>query len=205
MKLYLATGNRHKLTEVVAILTEVEPSIEIVGADAVGGMPEVDENAEDFAGNARLKARALKSMVPSGAYVLADDSGLCVGRLDGDPGVRSSRYAGAKATDDENTARLLEALRDVAPADRGAHFRCVMVLIEPDGSEHVFTGRCDGRINAGRSGVGGFGYDPVFRADGCAVSFAALSEEEKNRISHRSDALLRLADWMRRKQALGKD
>ncbi len=205
MKLYFATGNRHKLIEVVAILTAVESSIEIVGADAVGGMPEVEENAEDFAGNARLKARALKSMVPSGAYVLADDSGLCVDRLDGAPGVRSSRYAGAKATDDENTARLLEALRDVAPADRAAHFKCVMVLIAPDGSEHVFAGRCDGRINTGRSGVGGFGYDPVFQADGYTVSFAALTEEEKNRISHRSDALVRLADWVRRKQAPGKD
>lgn len=196
MKLYLATGNRHKLTEVRAILSGSLTGIEVIGADAVGGMPEVDENAGDFCGNARIKARALKTLVPQGAMVLADDSGLCVDALDGAPGVRSSRFAGESATDAMNTALLLKRMAGIPLDQRSAHFRCVIVLIEPDGSEHAFDGRCAGRINLARSGDGGFGYDPVFQPDGYEMSFAVLPEKEKNRISHRSAALKQMAAWM---------
>lgn len=199
MKLYLATGNRHKLDEVRAILSGTLAEIEVQGADAVGGMPEVDESAPDFQGNARIKAHALKRQVPENAMVLADDSGLCVDCLGGAPGVRSSRFAGEDATDSANTELLLERMAEIPLELRSAHFRCVMVLVEPDGTEQVFDGRCAGRINLARSGDGGFGYDPVFQADGFEQSFAECPPDEKNRISHRSAALLQLADWMRGK------
>lgn len=196
MKLYLATGNPHKLTEVRAILSGALTDIEVIGADSVGGMPEVDESAEDFRGNALIKARALRKQVPEGAMVVADDSGLCVDCLDGAPGVRSSRYAGEGATDTTNTDLLLERMSGIPLEQRSAHFRCVIVLIEPDGSEHAFDGRCAGRINLDRSGDGGFGYDPVFQPDGYKSSFAVLPEDEKNRISHRSTALKQMGEWM---------
>lgn len=196
MRLYLATGNRHKLTEVSAILAASAPGIEVLGADTVGGMPHVEENAGDFRGNALIKAKALRNRVPADGMVLADDSGLCVDCLGGDPGVRSSRFAGENATDEENTALLLERMKQVPLDKRSAHFRCVIVLIEPDGTEHAFDERCGGRINLDPSGHGGFGYDPVFQPDGHGESFAVLSKDVKNGISHRSVALKQLAEWM---------
>jgi XTP/dITP diphosphohydrolase len=158
-------------------------------------MPHAEENADDFQGNARIKAMALRDLVPAEAMVLADDSGLCVDSLDGDPGVRSSRFAGDDATDDQNTSLLLKRMADVPLEQRAAHFRCVLVLLEADGAEHVFDGRCQGRINFERTGDGGFGYDPVFQPEGYDASFAVLPAETKNRISHRFAALRQLTLW----------
>jgi XTP/dITP diphosphohydrolase len=196
MRFYLATGNPHKLEEFEAILSTVGPDIEVEGADAVGGLPPVEENAGCFVGNARIKARALKSRVPTGGTVLADDSGLCVDFLDGAPGVYSSRFAGRGASDEANIRLLLDRLEGVPPEERIAHFRCVIVLLEPDGGERVFDGRCHGRISVGASGKGGFGYDPVFIPSGYEMSFAELPAVEKNRISHRAAALSLLAEWI---------
>ena len=196
MRFFLATGNRHKLEEVVAILSAVRPDIRIEGAEAMGGMPTVDENGASFLDNARIKARALEQRVPEGGSVLADDSGLCVDFLGGAPGVYSSRYSGLEASDEANTRLLLDRLKDVPAEQRTAHFRCVIVLLEPGGEERVFDGRCHGRISVEPSGKGGFGYDPVFVPSGHEISFAQLPVVEKNRISHRAIALRKLAAWL---------
>jgi len=196
MKFYLATGNRHKLEESLAILSAANPDIRVEGADSVGGMPDVEENAVNFVENARTKARALKRRVPDGAAVFADDSGLCVDFLDGDPGVFSSRYAGTGASDEANIRLLLNRLSGVPLAERTAHFRCVVVLLESGGGEKVFDGRCPGRIAIEATGRGGFGYDPIFLPSDFDVTFAELPAAEKNRVSHRACALRLLANWL---------
>ena len=178
--LVVATHNKNKLREIREIL----PGWEITGEDSGA-----EETAETFAGNALIKARAVAARHP-GAWVLADDSGLEVDALGGAPGVRSSRYAGREGDTPANNALLLKNLAGVA--NRGAHFTCVIALVAPDGAERLFEGRCAGRIAEEPSGDGGFGYDPLFVPDGCDKSFAALSAEEKNAISHRGRALAAL-------------
>ena len=118
---------------------------------------------------------------------MADDSGLEVVALGGEPGVRSARYAGEPSNTPANNALLLKNLEGVV--DRRANFTCCVALVDPDGGEHVLTGRCYGTIACEASGVGGFGYDPLFIPDGYAKSFAELSADEKNAISHRGRAL----------------
>lgn len=192
--LYLATGNAHKLDELQQILGTI-PGLTVLGADALGGMPQVEENAPDFVGNARLKAQALLPRLAAQhtpakdhrTYILADDSGLAVDALDGAPGVKSARYAGNKATAADNNTKLLEALASTPPTRRSARFVCVFVLLTPD-SEHTFRGECPGRIALLPSGRGGFGYDPLFIPDGHTRSFADLGEDIKNQISHRAHA-----------------
>ena len=141
---------------------------------------------ETFAGNARLKARALAARHP-GAWILADDSGLEVAALGGAPGVRSARYAGRDGDTLANNALLLKNLKGVS--DRTARFTCAIVLIDPEGREHVVEGHCPGRILESPAGAGGFGYDPLFVPDGRDRTFAELPPEEKNAISHRGRAL----------------
>ena len=196
MKFFLATGNSHKLEECVAILSAAGPDIQVEGADSVGGMPLVDENAVSFVENARTKARALERLVPDGGSIFADDSGLCVNFLDGEPGVYSSRYAGTGASDEANIRLLLNRLRDVPIGERMAHFRCVIVLLESEGRERVFDGRCHGQIAVEATGRFGFGYDPIFVPSGYDVTMAELTTAEKNRISHRAAALRSMADWL---------
>lgn len=178
MKLFVATHNAHKLREIAQIL----PAFEILSDDPEG----VEENAPDFAGNALLKVRAIAAR-HAGAWCLADDSGLEVEALGGAPGVRSARYAGEPSDTAANNALLLQKLAGVA--NRRAHFTCAMALVAPDGREQVVTGRCFGRIAETPSGSAGFGYDPLFIPDGHTVSFADLSADEKNAISHRGRAL----------------
>ena len=178
MKLYVATHNAHKIREISQIL----PDFEILADDPEG----VEENAPDFAGNALIKVRAIASRHP-GAWCLADDSGLEVAALGGAPGVRSARYAGEPADTAKNNALLLANL--VGKADRRANFTCTVALVSPDGVEHVVAGKCFGRIAEAPSGCAGFGYDPLFIPDGHAVSFAELTAEAKNAISHRGRAL----------------
>lgn len=178
MKLFVATHNQHKIREISQIL----PDFEILPDDPEG----VEENAPDFAGNALIKVRAIASRHP-GAWCMADDSGLEVAALGGEPGVRSARYAGEPANTPNNNALLLKNLTGVA--DRRANFTCAIALIDPAGAEHVVEGRCFGRIAETPSGAAGFGYDPLFVPDGYDVSFADLSAEAKNAISHRGRAL----------------
>ena len=178
MKLFVATHNQHKIREISQIL----PDFEILPDYPEG----VEENAPDFAGNALIKVRAIASRHP-GAWCMADDSGLEVAALGGEPGVRSARYAGEPANTPNNNALLLKNLTGVA--DRRANFTCAIALIDPVGAEHVVEGRCFGRIAETPSGAAGFGYDPLFVPDGYDVSFADLSAEAKNAISHRGRAL----------------
>lgn len=178
MKLHVATHNAHKLREISQIL----PGFEILPDDPQG----VEETAPDFAGNALIKVRAIASR-HRGEWCMADDSGLEVNALGGAPGVRSARYAGESCDTPANNALLL---RNLAGADdRRANFACAVALVDPSGSEHVVVGRCFGRISETPSGTAGFGYDPLFVPDGYDRSFAELTADEKNAISHRARAL----------------
>jgi XTP/dITP diphosphohydrolase len=196
MKLYLASGNAHKAREFQALADADALPVEIISAVAVGGMPPVAEDTGSFAGNARKKARTLKERLPAGGWALADDSGLCMDALDGAPGVESAYYAGPQASGAENLAKLVDVIREVPEERRTAHFTCVLVLVGPGGEEHVFEGRCDGKLRREPAGTGGFGYDPIFVPEGHTQSFAELPETVKNRISHRGRAWAALTDWL---------
>lgn len=177
-KLYVATHNAHKVREIAQIL----PEFDILPDNPEG----VEETAPDFAGNALIKVRAIAARHP-GAWCLADDSGLEVAALGGAPGVRSARYAGEPSDTQANNALLLKNLQGAA--DRRANFTCAIALVDPQGGEHIAEGRCFGHISEKPSGAAGFGYDPLFIPDGHTRSFADLSAEEKNEISHRGVAL----------------
>lgn len=197
--LFIATGNEHKVGELQACFAKAALSIEVFSARAAGGMPEVDENAGSFAGNARLKAEALAERLRARGqqgWVLADDSGLEVDALNGAPGVYSSRYAGPGAKDADNNHKLLEALRDFPPDQRQARFHCCLVLAGPAEGPLCFEGSCEGSILEQASGHHGFGYDPLFQPRGYDQSFASLGAEVKNKISHRAGALRAFLQWI---------
>ena len=178
MKLFVATHNQHKIREISQIL----PGFEIVPDDPEG----VEENAPDFAGNALIKVRAIAEK-HKGEWCMADDSGLEVKALGGAPGVHSARYAGEPSNTPANNALLLKNLEGVK--DRAARFTCCCALVDPSGEELVVHGHCPGHIAEKAAGVEGFGYDPLFIPNGYDKSFAELSAEEKNAISHRGRAL----------------
>ncbi len=184
----LASGNAHKVRE----LGEILPGIELEPLPAGVEMP--PETGETFAENALIKARAVRDA--TGAVVVADDSGIEVDALDGRPGVRSARYAGESASDGENLSRVLEEM-ERAGGDGRARYVCVIALIDVDGEEHLFEGRCEGRLTPRLRGTGGFGYDPAFVPDATGPddsrTAAELSPEEKNAISHRGEAARALA------------
>ena len=199
MKLYLASGNAHKAREFQALADRGGLPVEIILAATAGGMPPVAEDTGTFTGNARKKALALKAQLPPGAWALADDSGLSVDALGGAPGVESAYYAGPHASGAENLAKLVLAMRDVPDDRRAACFVCVLVLAGPDGEEHAFEGRCAGALRREPAGAGGFGYDPVFVPTGYNETFAELSGEVKNRLSHRGRAWAQLAAWLQQR------
>jgi len=178
MKLFVATHNQHKIREISQIL----PGFEIVSDDPEG----VEENAPDFAGNALVKVRAIAEK-HKGEWCMADDSGLEVKALGGAPGVHSARYAGEPSNTPANNALLLKNLEGVK--DRSARFTCCCALVDPSGEELVVHGHCPGHIAEKAAGVEGFGYDPLFIPNGHDKSFAELSAEEKNAVSHRGRAL----------------
>jgi len=186
-RVVLASANPRKVSELREILAA---SIDLVPRPPE--VPDVVEDADTFVGNARLKASALVAV--TGLASLADDSGLEVDALDGAPGVRSARYAGEDATDEENVAELLAALaHHYRAAERQARFRCVVVLQRPGGSEVVAEGTAEGHIAPAPAGSGGFGYDPVFVPDaGDGRTFGEMTQGEKHAISHRGRALASL-------------
>lgn len=196
-KLVLASANADKVAEIASILGRVLSNVDTVPRPA--SVPEVIEDADSLLGNARLKACALRDA--TGMAAVADDTGLFVDALDGAPGVYSARFAGPDATYADNCAELRRALALVGalePDQRGATFRTVALVAWPDGTETWAEGRLAGRIALGEQGSGGFGYDPLFiptEFDGHANdrSFAELSREIKNRISHRALAFAALA------------
>ena len=193
-RLVLASNNAKKLAELQRILTPLVPGIEVLGLADVADYPEPAETEPTFEGNALLKARAC--LAATGLPAVADDSGLCVDALNGMPGVLSARWSGVprrEGGDAANNRLLLSQLADVPDERRTARFVAVVALCAPDGSEHVVRGEMPGRILRAERGEGGFGYDPLFAADGHDVSTAELTVEEKDRISHRGQALALLA------------
>jgi XTP/dITP diphosphohydrolase len=195
----VATRSTHKLRELSELLEAA--GVDLVSLDDVGIADEVEETGATFEANARLKARAYARR--SGLPTLADDSGIEVEALGGGPGVRTRRYAGERATDGENNAKLLAALAGLPPERRGARYVCVLALARPEaagrrgGLPLVLTrGTCRGRIAAAPRGTGGFGYDPIFEPAAEPPGGRTLglySAAEKHAISHRARAARRMA------------
>lgn len=190
-KIVFATNNAHKLEEVQAILGD---SYRLATPRGCGVAEEIPEDQPTLEGNALQKARYIHTR--TGLDCFADDTGLEVDALGGAPGVRSARYAGEGHDFRANMDLLLQNMAGVPDGSRGARFRTVIALIL-DGKEYLFEGAIDGQITHRPAGEGGFGYDPVFRPDGYAVTFAQMSADEKNRISHRARAVARLAEFLK--------
>jgi XTP/dITP diphosphohydrolase len=188
--LVLATRNPHKVREVRRLLAPA--GIEVGGLPAVVELP--PEDGLTFAENALPKARA--AAAATGRAAIADDSGIEASALDGAPGVRSARYAGPDATDEENLSKLMRE----APVGSPLRYVCALAFVDPvTGEERVFYGECRGRLSGERRGLGGFGYDPAFIPDEDAQrrTMAELSDEEKDAISHRGRAVRAFAEWWR--------
>ncbi|OYT70692.1 MAG: non-canonical purine NTP pyrophosphatase, RdgB/HAM1 family [Chloracidobacterium sp. CP2_5A] len=189
--LIVATRNAGKLREFRDLLAAAS---EVVGLDAFPAVPPIAETGTTFEANALIKARAVRAV--TGGWVVADDSGLCVDALDGAPGLYSARYAGARASDAENIAKLLAALRDVPPARRTARFVCTLALVT-ETEEACFTGACHGALAQAPRGSAGFGYDPLFIPEGETRAFAEMTAAEKARHSHRARAAEALVSSLR--------
>ncbi len=193
MKIFLATENKGKVREIRKILAEVGVELITSGSE---GVPSLDYPPEDGAGfteNALIKARYAFSV--TGITSLADDSGIEVDFLGGAPGIYSARYAGLKATDDDNNDKLIRELSGVPADKRTARFRCVLALVG-DGISETFDGVFEGVIAEAPAGGGGFGYDPLFYLPDKGMTSAEIQAEEKNRISHRAKALALLKEWL---------
>lgn len=191
-KLLLATRNKGKIEEFRRILDEIAAGeIELVGLESFPDLHDVDETGSTFEENALLKAREMS--IAAGIPAIADDSGLCVDYLNGDPGIFSARWAGKHGDDKANTAKVLESLSGVPDEKRSAHFTCVAALALPDGRTHVEQAHFNGWILHAPVGDQGFGYDPIFRPEGFEISSAQMSAEEKDAISHRGKSLRAIA------------
>lgn len=191
-KLLLATRNLGKIEEFRRILDAIAPGeIDLVGLDQYPELHDVDEDGSTFEENALKKAREMA--LASGIPAIADDSGLCIDALNGDPGIFSARWAGNHGDDAANTAKVLQQLEGVPDEERSAHFTCVAALYLPDGRSHCVEARFDGWILHAPIGEFGFGYDPIFRPDGLQLSSAQMSAEEKDAISHRGKSLRAIA------------
>ncbi len=186
--LVLATRNPGKIREFRSLLSGFD--VEIKGLDEFGPIPKPIEDGSTFEENAYKKAHHTAKIL--GYPAMADDSGLVVLALGGDPGVHSARYAGEGASDEENNRKLLRALKGVS--DRKAAFECVLAIAVPQGPGLLYEGRCEGEISTSPQGGNGFGYDPVFWYPPEGKTFAQMSEEEKNRVSHRGRAMRELRD-----------
>ncbi|MDO5150743.1 MAG: XTP/dITP diphosphatase [Oscillospiraceae bacterium] len=194
MKVILASNNKHKLEEIRKITAPL--GYEVISQSEAGCNFDVEETGTTFEENAVLKAKAVyeKMKMP----VISDDSGLEVDYLNGAPGVYSHRYAGENATDADRCAKLLSELSGVEKEKRTARFVCVICFIDENGTETVIRGTCEGYIGTEPLGENGFGYDPVFMYGD--RSFAEISAEEKNSVSHRADALRKFSETITNKK-----
>jgi len=187
----IATNNAHKLQEFREIFSQFGAGrIQLLTPLGEGLSLDPEETADTYLGNARIKARAFHSARPD-LWILADDSGLEVDALNGGPGIRSARYH-ASAPNRDGCAALLDAMAGVPADNRAARFRAVIVLISPEGHEQIFEATCEGSIGFDKRGVGGFGFDPVFRIAADTRHMAELPSAEKHRISHRGRAAQQL-------------
>jgi len=193
MQFVLATRNTKKADELQRILADLAVDIELVTIEQFPDAPEVEETETTFVGNALLKARALSEF--TGLPAIADDSGLCVAALDGNPGVLSARWSGASENVDQaNLELVLKQMVDVPVSKREANFTCAAVAVFPDGTELVARGIMNGNLIDEPVGENGFGYDPIFVPSGFAKTSAQLLASEKDAISHRGKALVDLAN-----------
>jgi len=187
-KLIFATHNKNKLKEVRSLIPS---TIELLSLDDINLLEEIEETATTIEGNALLKAQTIYRQ--TGINCFADDSGLLVDALNGAPGVYSARYAGEHKSDSDNLEKLLKELSN--KEDRNAHFKTVMALII-NGQEYLFEGVINGTITKEKSGVNGFGYDPIFLPNGYTETFAEMSSDIKNVISHRAQAMKQLLEFI---------
>jgi XTP/dITP diphosphohydrolase len=184
-KLVLATGNLNKVAELKELLKDLE--LEIATIDQYPGLVMPEEDRPDLAGNAAKKAEAVSGF--TGEIALADDSGLEVEALGGRPGVHSARYSGEDGNYEANNRKLLCELEGLPKERRGARFACAIAIAVPGDKTYVVEEYCPGRIADSLRGEGGFGYDPLFIYEPAGVSFAEMSAEDKNKVSHRGQAL----------------
>lgn len=192
VEIVIATRNEDKLKE---IRTFFPDNIRVRSYHEFENFPEVVEDGSTLKANALIKGRQIHQF--TGLPALADDTGLEVMALGGEPGVRSSRYAGEGASYDDNVTKLLESMRGVPEEKRAALFRCVMAFVDGQ-SEIISEGICEGRILDSLAGNGGFGYDPVFFVPDLGVTFSQMSRETKNQVSHRGAALRRIVPQIRK-------
>ena len=194
-KLVMASNNRNKIREIEVFLHTLCPNdkdgnpFEILSLADIGYTDDIVEDGETFEDNALIKARTVAAL---GYIGIADDSGLCVDALNGEPGVYSARYAGGH-DDVENNRKILEKLKNVPAEKRSAHFVSVIACVFPDGRELIARGECPGTMLFDYRGNGGFGYDPLFLYEPMGKTFAEMNAEEKNSISHRARAMAKFA------------
>jgi XTP/dITP diphosphohydrolase len=194
LTIVLATTNRKKAEEMKRMFAGYD--ISFVTLNAFPGCPEVVEDGKTFRANALKKARAVSKF--TGLPTVADDSGLEVAALDGAPGVFSARYAGENANDSENVKKLLREMRPLTDSkDRGARFVCCIAFATPEGKYKTFTGYIKGIIGKGQKGFNGFGYDPVFYPEGHNKTFAEMTDQGKDRLSHRGRAMKKLYKYLK--------
>lgn len=192
MKILLASHNKGKIAELQALMYKISPEIEVLSMSDVGFFDEIVEDGDTFAANALIKSRTGAKM---GYITVADDSGLMVDALDGAPGVYSARYAGEECDNAKNNEKLLHALAGLPAEERGAKFVSVVACSFPDGREDIVVREeCPGTILTEYRGDGGFGYDPLFWYAPFSKTYAEMTAEEKNQISHRGMAMQKFAE-----------
>ena len=196
-RLLLATRNKGKIEEFHRILEEIAPGeIDLVGLDQFPDTHDVEETGKTFEENALLKASQICEV--TGLPAIADDSGLCVDALGGDPGIFSARWAGKHGDDEANLQKVLAQVKHVKGSDRSAYFICVAAIVLPDGTSHCEEGRFYGTLLDHPVGENGFGYDPIFQPQGLLISSAQMRAAEKDAISHRGKALRAIAPHVRK-------
>ena len=193
-KLILATSNKDKAREIAEILSDTPFVVTTMKEE--GFDPDIVEDGKTFEENALIKARTVHALV-KGAYVMADDSGLCIDALDGAPGIYSARFCGENSTYPEKFAKIFEMLKDVPEEKRTAKFVCSIAVVRPDGSEFTVRGEICGVLHEKPMGDGGFGYDPIFYVPEFGMTTAQMTKEQKNSISHRGKASRAMAEKLK--------
>jgi XTP/dITP diphosphohydrolase len=193
-KLILATSNKDKAREIAEILSDTPFVVTTMKEE--GYDPDIVEDGKTFEENALIKARTVHALA-KGAYVMADDSGLCIDALDGAPGIYSARFCGENSTYPEKFAKIFEMLKDVPEEKRTAKFVCSIAVVRPDGSEFTVRGEVCGVLHEKPMGDGGFGYDPIFYVPEFGMTTAQMTKEQKNSISHRGKASRAMAEKLK--------
>ena len=193
-KLILATSNKDKAREIAEILSDTPFVVTTMKEE--GYDPDIVEDGKTFEENALIKARTVHALA-EGAYVMADDSGLCIDALDGAPGIYSARFCGENSTYPEKFAKIFEMLKDVPEEKRTAKFVCSIAVVRPDGSEFTVRGEVCGVLHEKPMGDSGFGYDPIFYVPEFGMTTAQMTKEQKNSISHRGKASRAMAEKLK--------